>query len=352
MAGRGNNPVAVDAANTFGPMNGNVPRRRTVTKRNTMGDDFSQFESEQTSIYIEWFTSVLINLFKYKGLPDTVNWRYLEYQLRTRNGVAAIGKNASGDFVVYNELANPTINVYGEMVSNINSTNVWEKLRQTIKGDAIQQITHYNPQKGDYAVFINKLSYIPQVNTDLFVVENYASQLANIRAISRQNVYLQKTPIVTFAKKGTLSATNIVSEILSGRNVISVSDKFDMSDINAINLGIPLITSELKDEWNNILSEMLTYFGINNVGVDKKERLVVDEAAGNNELIRASLSPYLAARQQAIDLLNKRFGWHAEVDINFDALESVAQLKNQQENNLQTETKKNDSDQDGKDGDN
>jgi len=323
MAGKGKNPTAVDARNALGPMYGNFSRRKTTTQKNYNGDDFTQFEQSQTEIYNEWITSVLINLFKYKNLPSTVNWRYLEYQLRTRNGVAAIGKNSKDDFVVYNEMSEPTINAYGENISSIGSNNIWEKIRKGVKGKGLQQITHYDTNQGDYAVFLNKLSYIPQVNTDFYVVEHYASQLANIRAVSRQNVFLQKTPILTFAKKGTLSATNIVSEMLSGRNIISVSDKFELDDINAINLGIPLITSELKDEWNNILSEMLTYFGINNVGVDKKERLVVNEANGNNELIKASLSPYLEARKQAIELLNERFGWHAEVDINFESVEAI-----------------------------
>lgn len=42
--------------------------------------------------------------------------------------------------------------------------------------------------------------------------------------------------------------------------------------------------------------------------VDKKERLVSDEANSNNELINLNLQSYLAPRQHACKLFNEKFG--------------------------------------------
>ena len=42
--------------------------------------------------------------------------------------------------------------------------------------------------------------------------------------------------------------------------------------------------------------------------VDKKERLITDEANSNNELINLNLQSFLAPRQEACKLFNEMFG--------------------------------------------
>lgn len=43
--------------------------------------------------------------------------------------------------------------------------------------------------------------------------------------------------------------------------------------------------------------------------VDKKERLITDEANSNNELINMNLQSYLAPRQEACRQFNEKFGF-------------------------------------------
>ena len=43
--------------------------------------------------------------------------------------------------------------------------------------------------------------------------------------------------------------------------------------------------------------------------IDKKERLITDEANSNNELINLNLQSYLAPRQLACEQFNKKFGF-------------------------------------------
>lgn len=50
------------------------------------------------------------------------------------------------------------------------------------------------------------------------------------------------------------------------------------------------------------------FYGINNIIVDKKERLITDEANSNNELINLNLQSYLAPRQEACKQFNELFG--------------------------------------------
>lgn len=43
--------------------------------------------------------------------------------------------------------------------------------------------------------------------------------------------------------------------------------------------------------------------------IDKKERLITDEANSNNELINLNLQSYLAPRQEACRQFNEKFGF-------------------------------------------
>ena len=51
------------------------------------------------------------------------------------------------------------------------------------------------------------------------------------------------------------------------------------------------------------------FCGINNIMIDKKERLITDEANSNNELINLNLQSYLAPRQKACKQFNEKFGF-------------------------------------------
>ena len=59
-----------------------------------------------------------------------------------------------------------------------------------------------------------------------------------------------------------------------------------------------------KEIWN----EALTYLGINNIMINKKERLITDEANSNNELINMNLQSFLTPRLEACKQFNKKYG--------------------------------------------
>ena len=84
--------------------------------------------------------------------------------------------------------------------------------------------------------------------------------------------------------------------------------KLDNDKLRAINTGAPYIADKVMDYKKEIWNEALTYLGINNIMVDKKERLVSDEANSNNELINLNLQSFLAPRKLACKQFNEKFG--------------------------------------------
>lgn len=58
----------------------------------------------------------------------------------------------------------------------------------------------------------------------------------------------------------------------------------------------------------------MTFLGIENANMDKKERLVSDEVNANNQQVIASRNIWLSERKKSIEELNKKFGLNASVE--------------------------------------
>ena len=88
--------------------------------------------------------------------------------------------------------------------------------------------------------------------------------------------------------------------------------------LQVIKTDAPFLLDKISDYKKEIWNEALTYLGINNILVDKKERLITDEANSNNELINLNLQSMLAPRQDACRQFNEKYGFNILVE-NLDA---------------------------------
>ena len=70
-----------------------------------------------------------------------------------------------------------------------------------------------------------------------------------------------------------------------------------------------------KEESDKILNEALSFLGINNINVEKKERLVEDEANANNEYINLNLMSRLIPRKEACKKFNELFNPDEKIDV-------------------------------------
>ena len=57
----------------------------------------------------------------------------------------------------------------------------------------------------------------------------------------------------------------------------------------------------------------MTFLGVNNANMDKRERLVTNEVEANNQQVQASEDVMLKARERACKLINKMFGTNIKV---------------------------------------
>ena len=142
-------------------------------------------------------------------------------------------------------------------------------------------------------------------------MELFALRLYEAEQTAMVNIKAQKTPVLLLMdEKQRLTMENLYSQYEGNRPVI-FGDKNSLGEnvIKAINTQAPFIADKIIDYKKEIWNEALTFLGINNIMVDKKERLITDEANSNNELINLNLQSYLAARQEACRQFNEKFGF-------------------------------------------
>ena len=78
--------------------------------------------------------------------------------------------------------------------------------------------------------------------------------------------------------------------------------------VKSITTGAPYVADKLYTLKTQLWNEALTYLGISNINVQKKERLITDEVTRNQGGVVASRYSRLESRRQACDQINKMFG--------------------------------------------
>ena len=142
-------------------------------------------------------------------------------------------------------------------------------------------------------------------------MELFALRLYEAERTADINIKAQKTPVLLLMdEKQRLTMENLYSQYEGNRPVI-FGDKNSLGEnvIKAINTQAPFIADKIIDYKKEIWNEALTFLGINNIMVDKKERLITDEANSNNELINLNLQSYLVPREEACRQFNEKFGF-------------------------------------------
>jgi len=150
------------------------------------------------------------------------------------------------------------------------------------------------------------------------IVTYFVRQMYEVIRARDVNIKTLKLPFVIATddkqlltvKKILQDIDNNVHAIVSNKNVINLEEV-----IKVLPTGVKPVTAELTDVYHDMLNECLTYLGINNANVDKKERLITDEANANNQYIDSCSQMFLESRKQAIEQVNAMFGTNITVEL-------------------------------------
>ena len=270
-------------------------------KMNNIAFMDSMLINNQTYIdYLERFKKIALSMFEWVNLPESMNARYLEECLYYK-GQAALLKDETKGFINTQSCSNGQINIYG-LPTSLNCYSFgYQADRKLYTG-----LKDEKAQKDTCVLVMNTWQKVPTAPT----LELFALRLYEAERTCDVNIKAQKTPVlITVDESQRLTMENLYSQY-DGNKPMIFGDKNQLQSgvLKAITTEAPYIADKVIEYKKEIWNEALTYLGINNIAVNKKERLVTDEANYNNELTNLNLQSFLIPRQEAAKQFNELFG--------------------------------------------
>lgn len=254
--------------------------------------------------YLDRLTELSLAMFEWKNVPDEVDLRYLEYILFTSGHCLFfkdddLGKD--GQFLVTRTALKGMLNIYGIPINRIAYAN---------------NGYHRELTEDDSVIIYNNLIRTP---AGLDVVM-FARDLANIDEIVQVNINAQKTPILIEAdEKQRLTMLNLYRKYSGNEPFIFGNKTMDLgSGLKVLKTDAPFLADDLYRLKTQIWNEALTYLGISNINITKKERLITDEVTRNQGGTIASRYSRLESRRTACKKINELFGLDMWVDYRED----------------------------------
>lgn len=239
------------------------------------------------------FRLICVNEWEWSGLPEWIQERHIENLLFSK-GFACFFEDPGMSYMCLE--CEPTGHV------NVN-------------GDPLAYRAHgFNYQRtmdAEKCVIIrNNQLALP---TQPFVV-HYVNKITEAERTMDVNIKACKTPVVfTCDDKDVLTFKRLWQATDGNVPAHFVDKTLNLDSIQALQTGVKFMGNELMDYKRSVESDLLTFLGQNNTPVDKKERLITDEAEANNQLIDSFAELQLQARQKACEDINKMFGLSVSV---------------------------------------
>lgn len=153
---------------------------------------------------------------------------------------------------------------------------------------------------------------------EIDIVLSYAARLAQIDRTIEIDLLNERNPmIVACSQDQRLTIQNLISKIYDGEPVVWGTENLSMDNLaNTIgvfplnqNAGAGAVSSiKHMESKAKIWGEALTMLGIMNVNSEKRERMVVEEAAANSGQVLASRESFMKPRTLACEQINEKFG--------------------------------------------
>lgn len=247
--------------------------------------------------YAKQLSMLTFQLFEWENLPESVDPRFLEMMLHT-HGYVGFYKDENDKFVATNGAAGLKLNRYLQptVFQTVSANPDDERINYDIfnygdNPDLIRQGRH------GLVIWNNDL-HIPTMDSVIM----FAKKLANASEIIDVNLNAQKTPVLVTAEDSSkFSLMNIYNQYEGNAPVIVANKHFDPRTITVHKTDAPYVVDKVNDQKNAYLSEFYTMLGIQNVPIDKKERLTSAEATSGNERDRASENIMLKNRKDFVE---------------------------------------------------
>ena len=256
--------------------------------------------------YFERLVNFALSQFEWRGLPETMDDRYLERTL-LYNGSAVVFQPAGFD--------------------------MWLGLGWIQDGG---DFGPYGDPRSIKAVDFNGREFEPGVwhmvrdnrsRTPLLPkIDLYARRLTRLDLTFDINLMHQNKPyLVRTTKREALGVKNIFKRLFAFDNVIEVTDGLEEDAISTIETRVDFKGNEFLEARRTLWADAISMLGIA-AETTKKERLISDEITMNRQEDSVSLNSRLMERTALCNLMNERYDLDMSVNLSQTPIDTSALL--------------------------
>lgn len=268
--------------------------------------------------YFNLLTNKVASMFIWQNLPETIDQRYLEFSLLLGGKVAwfehegklyALSGNIGGEPNVYYEptefiIANPVIGSKQLKVRNLDGSSNTESLDGILMANSDIDYESQVIKGGLYSLIYQ---------TAGLLADNISS--LNIAQLNSRISIFYTADSEAKARTGEL----ILKEVYSGKpyKILEqdVVEKIQANPVAAAGQNNNIMS--LIEAHQYILAQFFQEIGISANYNMKRERLNTAEVEMNNGALDINIFNMLKNRQEAVALINEKFGTDISVDLNF-----------------------------------
>lgn len=260
--------------------------------------------------YLE-FLPLLINYTN----KESVAIDFLQLETALRQGYqVVVGKSRNGQIMILGYIKTNHYKNSSDFMNNfnfdferrLNEKDIYFTIPKYLRPEYALEIQHFdNCKSGDFIVMRNKPVTL---NNDYEIISHYCDELAEI-ILSRFSLIMQSKFAKIFKSEVNDETVNqFITQLFNGSPFIKVSGLFDAEE-DIIDLASDYVNNalvEMKREYQNKISELSNFLGVNSLAVDKESGVSDTEAKSNRAFTTSNSNIYLRGRDP-LNMLNQRF---------------------------------------------
>lgn len=248
--------------------------------------------------YIQYYnrlTELSISMFEWKNLPNTIDPRFLELTLFS-DGMCVFFKDEDLGELALQCMISGQLDVYRIPIKRVAfASNGYKR----------------NLDRTNSVIIFNNMLH----TNSMLDVEMFSRRLYNLDRAIDVNANAQKTPVLVQCEENQRLTMKNLYEQYDGNQPFIFGDKaLTTNPLKVLKTDAPYVGDKLYDLKTQIWNEALTYLGISNTNIMKKERMITDEVQRNQGGVIASRYSRLNSRKQACNKINEMFGLNIDVD--------------------------------------
>ena len=253
--------------------------------------------------YFDRLTELSISMFEWKNLPDTIDERFLELAL-FGDGMAIFFEDEVLGYLALRTMIGGRLDVY--------------QIPTERTAYASNGYNKHLDNENSVIIFNNMIH-----TNSTRVVETYARRLYELDRIIDVNAKAQKTPVfIQCEETQRLIMKNLYMKYDGNEPFIFGDKSLNPNALKVLKTDAPYVADKIYQLKTQLWNEALTYLGISNLNVQKKERMISDEVIRNQGGTIASRYSRLESRRKACEQINEMFGLDIECNYREDYREA------------------------------